>query len=130
MFFADLVFALAIALLLTAVFSVGFRQRQPWHNIWIFFFVIFLATWAGGVWMIPLAAPPWGANGLAFLFGGLMAALLLTALVPAGRSPLSLEAASQQADTEATIAIVWGLSVWLLILILVAAIAVGYVYAL
>lgn len=82
MFFIDLLFALVIALLLTAVFAAGFRRRGPWGIWWIFLLVIFLAAWAGGVWMTPFGPTLFDVYWLPFVFVGLVAALLLAAAAP------------------------------------------------
>lgn len=46
MFFADLLFALAIGLLLTAIFAGGIGRTTAWDDLMLFFLVIFLGGWA------------------------------------------------------------------------------------
>jgi peptidoglycan/LPS O-acetylase OafA/YrhL len=80
--FFEFFFAILIALLLTAVFAAGFR-RQGWGTALVFFFLIlFLATWAGGMWVVPFGPIAWGVPWVAYLFVGIVIALLITALIP------------------------------------------------
>jgi len=79
MFFMDLVFVLFLALILTLIFAVGFRRQSWGGGLILFFLVLFLATWAGGVWITPFGPVWWGISWLPFIFVGLVIALLLTA---------------------------------------------------
>jgi hypothetical protein len=78
-FVADVLFSLATALFLTVLFAVGFaRATVPlsyrwWLELAGFFALIFLSSWAGGVWLrkapaIGLAAPYVAAIAIATLF--------------------------------------------------------------
>ena len=59
MFLVDLLFALVVALVLTAIFAAVFRTTGPWNVWWIFALVVFLAAWAGGLWL-PFGPPLFG----------------------------------------------------------------------
>jgi len=61
MFWKHFLIALTTTLGLSAVFIAGFRKRGPWDNFLLFFAVVFLGSWAGGIWFSPLG-PPWGAS--------------------------------------------------------------------
>src|SRR4030042_6874616 len=40
-------FALSMALLFTAIFTLGFLRRGPRSSVLAFFLIVFLASWAG-----------------------------------------------------------------------------------
>ena len=76
MLLVELMTALAVALLLTAIFAVGLRSRGLWRNWLIFFGLVSLAAWAGGVWLPPIGPAVVGVYWMPFLFVGLVVALL------------------------------------------------------
>jgi hypothetical protein len=82
-FFVDLVAALFFGLLLTIIFTGGVR-RDLWANFFFFFLVVFLAAWAGGVWIGPVGPPFWGIYWVSFLIVGLFFALILAASMGPG----------------------------------------------
>jgi hypothetical protein len=85
MLLVQLLFVLVIAALLTAVFALGFRRREWDAGLLYFFFILFLATWAGGLWVGPYGSLLWGVPWATFLLVGVLPALLLTALIPLRR---------------------------------------------
>jgi len=128
MFFLDMVFALVIALLFTAIFTAGFRSRGPWGAWWVFLLVLFLATWAGGIWITPFGPPMFGVYWLPFVFVGLVFALLLTATVPAETRrlrPYTEETAEMVAEETAIAAI--GTVFWVLLVGLILVTILWYV---
>ncbi len=112
MFFIDILVALAIAVLLTALFVAVFRTTGPWAGFWIFLLVVFLASWAGGVWLTPFGPPIFGITWLPFLITGLFFALLLAAATPVypARKTTTPETAAE-AETAAAFSIFF----WVLI---------------
>jgi hypothetical protein len=127
MFFADLLLALAVALLLTAIFSAGFRNRGPWGAWWIFLLVVFLATWAGGLWLVPFGPTVFDVAWLPFLFVGLIAALLLAAAVPPARPPRTYGEAVAEARAEEAAVAAFSIFFWVLLVGLAVAVIVSYV---
>lgn len=124
MIFLDLFYVLVITLVLTAVFAFGFRKQRTWPVVLAFFVILFLATWAVGVWINPETAPP-GVSWVAYLIAGLLFALLLTVLIP-----LSRTAGGERANKsgEKAVAIVFfDLFFWILVIGLIAAIIARYV---
>jgi len=127
--FFEFFFAILIAILLTAVFAAGFR-RQNWGAALVFFFLIlFLATWAGGMWVVPFGPIAWGVPWVTYLFVGIVIALLLTALIPPverptypGREPGISE--PSQRDNTAVI----GLDIFMIVLMLALIIAIVAAY--
>jgi hypothetical protein len=82
MFLTDLLFVLIITMTLTALFTVGFRRHRTWPVLLGFFVILFMTTWAAGVWMTPIGSSLWGVPWLSFLIVGILFALLLTAIIP------------------------------------------------
>jgi hypothetical protein len=82
MFWKHLVMALIVSLGLSAIFIAiaGFRKGGPWNNFLPFFFVVFPASWAGGIWFSPLGPPIGDVYWLPYLIMGLIFALLLAAV--------------------------------------------------
>lgn len=128
-FFGHLLVALFFALLFTFIFAAGFRRRGPWASLVLFFVVIFLATWAGGIWLHPIGLPVWGVHWMAFLFVGLVISLVLAAAVPSRQEAPSIELVDpeqERADRRAALGAL-GVFFWVLIIALIVAIIARYV---
>lgn len=128
MFIADLLTALIIASLL--MLPLYFSGRVgPWNG-WLWFaLVLFLFTWAGGAWVGPYGPTLLGFTWLAFLFFGLIFALLMSSAVPPKRRrPKRQVAELTQAEKEeaAVAAMTLGLFFWVLVAGLVLALVVHY----
>ena len=95
----DFFFALAIAGIVTALFALLLGRRGPWASSPLFFLLIFLAAWAGGVWITPVGPSVWGLYWLPFLVVAVLFALLLAAVTPPERTPQSRIEAWEQAVT-------------------------------
>jgi hypothetical protein len=127
MFFFDLLFVLFWALILTFIFAVGFRRQSWGGGLVIFFLILFLATWAGGVWITPFGPLWWGVSWLPFIFVGIVIALLLTTTIrpdrvrPRERGGVDVES---RPDTETLVAL--DAFMWVLICGLLVAIIAGY----
>ncbi len=124
MIFLDLVYVLVITLVLTAVFAVGFRRQRTWPVVLVFFVILFLATWAAGVWVTPTAALH-GKSWVSYLIVGLLFAVLLTALIPLSRTIKNDQ--GKEAEEKAIAIVVFDLFFWILVIGLIAAIIVRYV---
>jgi len=127
--FSHLLIALLFAVLFTVIFAAGFRRRGPWASLVLFFMIIFLATWAGGIWLHPIGRPLWGVHWMAFLFVGLVIALLLAAAVPSRQEESSVELVDpkkEKADRKAALGAL-GVFFWVLIIALIVAIIARYV---
>ena len=127
MFFVDLLLALAVALLLSAIFSAVFHTRGPWGIWWIFLLVIFLATWAGGLWLTPFGPTVFDVTWLPFLFVGLIVTLLLTAVVPPAGPPRTYGEAVAEARAEEAAVAALSIFFWIMVISFVVVIVLGYV---
>jgi hypothetical protein len=126
MFIADFLFALAVGLLLTALFGAVFRTRGPGAAWWTFLLIVFLAAWAGGLWVRPFGPPLFGVTWLPFLLMGLFFALLLAAAIPVRPPRTRAEAIAQARAEEATVTAI-GVFFWILLIGLLVSILLGYV---
>jgi hypothetical protein len=127
MFWKDLITALIISLGLSAIFIAGFRKKGPWDNFLVFFAIIFLTSWAGGIWISPLGPPIGGVYWLPFLIIGLTFALLLAAVTsPFPRDTTVRLVEAGEKTPEKRKAMVLGVYFWLLIFALVIMIVTRY----
>lgn len=126
LFIADLLLALMIAILLTSLFGLLFRGLRKGSEIWIFFLILFLASWAGGIWLTPFGQPIFGVSWLSFLSIGLFTALVLTALIPPSRPQRMADTPKAQTGQEARAVFNVDIFFWVLLLGLFVAILVAY----
>lgn len=116
------------AILLTVIFAAGFRGTRSWDGLLLFFLIIFLATWAGGLWITPTGPLLFGISWLPAVFVGLLFALVLVALIPPQWTPRDYT--SSDVDTRSAGEVIvagFGMFFWLLLLFLILAIVFGYI---
>jgi hypothetical protein len=82
MFIIDVLFALLMAGIFTLIFAVAFRRPGPWSSVLAFFLVLFLASWAGGLWISPTGPAFIGIFWVPILLVALLVALLLASVGP------------------------------------------------
>lgn len=130
MVFVEFVFALVIsmlcaALLLPVTARSGFRLRHPDiepGSIFVTLLILFLATWAGGVWLVPIGPRIWGVAWGSFVVVGLIIALVIVAVSTVDeRPPMFGEPSIRRAR-------IVDLLLLLLLVLLVLAIVAGYAY--
>ena len=126
MVFSDLLFVLLITLVLTAIFVVGFRRQRTGQIIAMFFVILFLATWAVGLWIVPVGPKVFGVPWVSYLIAGLLMALLLTALVPLAKSRRAKDETTAESEEKTVAIAVFDLFFWILIIALIAAIILRY----
>ena len=115
---AVFIIAFIVGLLVTAVFAAGFRRRGPWGSVVWFFLVVFLAAWAGGLWMQSYGPTLWGLYWLPMLTLALLFGLLLAATTPpTSRRTAPLERAEFHEGKAAAVAV--GTFFWILIAVFV-----------
>lgn len=127
MVFSDLLLVLLVTLVLTAIFVVGFRRQRTGQIIAMFFIILFLATWAVGLWIVPLGPKFLGVSWVSYLIAGLLMALLLTALIPLAKSPGARDETTKEAEEKTVAIAVFDIFFWILIIGLIAAIILRYV---
>lgn len=121
----ELLFALLAALLVTAVFAVGFRRTGPWTPLWSYFLVIFMAVWAAALWLRPAGPALWGVYWVPLLFMALVVALVLAAAEPRVPPAPEIRPAAPEEPVRATGAVL-GMFFWFLLAALLLAILAGY----
>ena len=100
--------------------------------IWLFL-IIFLCTWAGGVWLRPFGPMLWGIHWLVFLLVGVVILLLLIIAIPAklprGRLETldMLERIEQEKELKEVAYITLSIFFWILLSVLVIAIILRYI---
>lgn len=122
----SLIYLFVIALIISAIFSYGFRTRGPWGSFWIFFIILFLGIWAADIWF-PEVGPYWGeVYWFPPLAIGILIALILAAATPPAERP-PREAARKEESTlpEGPGFVALGIFFWALLIILIAVVLIG-----
>jgi hypothetical protein len=123
-FLVDLMAALAVALLLTVVFAAGLGSSRLGPNWLIFFALVLLAAWAGGVWIPPVGPPVLGMYWVPFLFIGLVVAVLWAVT----HGPRRVRpAAPPRPEAEEEVGTTFSVLVWILMIGLAIAVLLAYV---
>ncbi len=133
MFVLEFVLAAVVAAVLTALSFLFTRRAGRRSGLLWLFLLLFLAAWAGGVWIRPLGPDVGGIHWLGFLLAGLIVALALVA-TGSPKAPHSrqetldlLEEMQQKKALEETAYITLSLFYWVLLIVLAAAVIGRYV---
>ena len=120
----EIVAALLMALIITVFFSGVLKHSGPWDAIWLVFITIFLASWAGYLWINPFGPMVMGVSIMPIFVVGLIFAFILAAVTtPKQRVVKDLEIKEEvPADTKVAI----GIFFWIVLILLVVAIITGY----
>ena len=128
-FVRDLAVALIAALVFTGALALswGLRRFAPASFVWPFL-VLFLAAWAGGVWIAPVGPRFWGGYFLPFL----AVAFVMAVLIAAAKNPLRerLRPASgpdERPDPTTIAALTISVFLWVVLFSLFGAIVTFYV---
>jgi hypothetical protein len=129
-------FELLIALLISVSVAVLFVPLLGWRRpggdegalmaFLFFFFLIFLAALAGGMWIRPVGPTAWGVSWLGYLMVALVVALLLAAVSPPKPRRERGLGGSRTAGGEATMPAGLGTFFWILMLLLLFVTAAAY----
>jgi len=111
--------ALLIAFLLCLLFVALSPERRPFRFLFWFFLIIFLSGWAGQLWIFPFGPLVWGVAFLPLIFIAVIVALLIIAISPP-MPPIKNDV------PENTSVFALGMFFWLLLVILIVSIIVGY----
>jgi hypothetical protein len=122
----DVLIALLVGILLTLIFTLGFRRRGPWSNILLFFLVVFLGTWTAGIWIPPVGPSLLGVFWLSPLMVGLILALLLAAAFPSAPRRRSREEIDLKPEVPSPVVVAVDVFFIVLLIVFAAVILVGY----
>ncbi len=114
--------AFLVSLLLTFIF-MALSGSGPWRAILIFFFIIFLVSWAEQLWVTPFGPTILGISFLPLVFVAVIFSFLIIAFSPPKKKPVDKNSADQ---AEAGSVFVIGMFFWFLIVILITSIVIGY----
>jgi Ca2+/Na+ antiporter len=134
MLILELLVALLVSLVLSAVFALATWKRGKRKGLVWLFLLIFFAIWAGGLWMRPFGPTFWGIHWLSFLLVGLVVALILAASQarpkPRGRNETIevLEKMRQKREAEQVAWITLTIFFWVLLFSLLSAIVFRYLF--
>jgi hypothetical protein len=125
--FIGIIYLVSLALLITLFFTVLLKNKGPWGNFWSFLIVILLAVFAADVWIGPVG-PYWFHEiyWVPPLAVGLIIALLLAATVPSPKTRNELELEARKPDPKEKVPVIYGIFFWLLFLVLLILITVGF----
>jgi hypothetical protein len=126
MFITPLLLALVLAFVFTLIFAALFRGQSWGAGIFFFFLILFLATWAGGLWLTPIGPLWWGVPWLSFFLVALIVGLLLAALTPDRRRRPYARSTEPPGRRQAETAIALDVFFWVLIVGLLIAIMARY----
>jgi hypothetical protein len=132
MFILEVIFAVCISLLLSGLFVLVTRNRSGKTGSLRLFLIIFLATWAGGIWLKPFGPSLWGIHWLGFLVAGLFVSIILVITTP-NRAPKGrretldiLEKVARNRELDQITYLTLGVFFWILLAFLIIAIISRY----
>lgn len=111
--------ALIVTLIVTFLFSIF--SKKTMRELWIFFLLIFLATWAGQLWILPFGPITRGISWLSLVFVAVFFAVFILALMPMVPADTKPEKSSEEGAFMAL-----GAFLWIILIILLISIALGY----
>jgi len=127
MFITGFLLAFLLAIILTLLLAVGFRGQAWGAGLAFFFLILFLATWAGGLWLTPVGPLMMGVPWMSFLLVALIVGLILAATTPSRYRRSEKPLAEGKPLPQAAIAV--DIFFWLLVAGLLIAIVARYVVA-
>ncbi|MCE5328038.1 MAG: hypothetical protein LLG01_16650 [Planctomycetaceae bacterium] len=118
--------AAILSMLLTLV--LGRRGPGPLMGFIFFYIMLFLATWAGGLWLGRIRPGEWQVNWLGYVLVSVVLWLILAAVLPRqGRKPRHADSATLPVvEPQATQQLALGVLFWLLVVVLLIIIALNY----
>lgn len=112
--------AIALAGVSVMILTTGLRLRSR-RSVWALFVVLFLTTWAGGIWAAPFGPPIGRIYWVPFTLIAILVAILLAAVLPP-EVHTQAEAVEREAEIEAGL----GVFFWVLVIALGVGIALRY----
>lgn len=131
MFWIDILLAFIVALVLSflLVAVLGWQRSDGGAVLASFLFVfalLFLATWAGAIWLEDFGPTAWGVFWLPFIIVGVVFMLVLAAAAPGWRRPRRRRQALQQAENAREAQVALDIFFWIAIIALIISILVYY----
>ena len=132
MLFTEFAISFVIALALSIGFVLLIRNRRRRQGFWWLFLLIWMATWAGGVWLRPFGPTIGGFRWFQFLTAGLvfvgLIALFIPKRPPHGRIETleKLVEMRQGKALEQATYVTLGALFWIILAVLIIAIIVRY----
>ncbi len=121
--FWEFIAFLIIAFLVTSIFFYGFKRGGPW-TFWVFLLMLFLAAWAGRLWITPIGPEWWGVAWVPLVSFVFIVGLLIAIATPRkDTTGKESKTGAGKPTGEATAA--FGIFFWSLIILLLAAIIAG-----
>jgi len=121
LFFSSLLLALLISLLFLPSYK---RRGFPLGLLAMFFMILFLVGLATQLWIVPFGPTYWGVSWFPLLFMLVIFTLLFAAPSPYQHRPPKVS----QAEKEETAAVSISLFIWILLIVLLVAIVIGFYY--
>lgn len=111
--------ALIVAFLIVLLFSIF--SKRPMSGLWIILLIIFLAAWSSQLWITPFGPVLLGIAWVPLFVVSLFFAFLIFAIIP----PISAPTTDASKGEEGA-AITLGLFFWIMLILLITSIFVGY----
>lgn len=128
MILIDFLFSFLIALVVSLVFFFIFRRKRLRIGLVLFFIIVFLFTWAGGIWLAPGGPTFRGIYWVPFLLIAVVISFLLATLIqPYYVEPRTSESRDLKESRKSEVFFISGLFFWILLFILGLAIIFHYV---
>jgi hypothetical protein len=114
--YSIILFALGITVITTGLVAAFFRH--PIKGLWMFAIIVFLATWAGQLWIPAVGPVSWGVSWVSILFMPIFFWVFILALIPPQRP--------NDAEEKKETSLAMGAFFWILLIALLAFIGSGY----
>ncbi|MFO7615409.1 MAG: hypothetical protein R6W71_12305 [Bacteroidales bacterium] len=127
MVYTTIILSILFAFIFALILGYGFSRRGPGPTggIFFIFLLIFMFTWAIGLWIEPIGPVRWGVPWLGYLLIAFFIALLIGALLPPSRPgpPVITKAEineeiRQDEKVTSAVQITFGVFFWLLVIAL------------
>lgn len=80
--YLGILFSLFFAVIITAIFSLAFKNTGPWGGFWVFFILMFFVSLGAGEWAAQRGPSAWGYYWAPGLLAAIIFALILAATSP------------------------------------------------
>jgi hypothetical protein len=117
MFIADMLVAFVFGFIFVWVVSSFFGFKGPWNSFLLFFLVVGLFAWAGGIWLVPFGPRYMGIGWLPILFMAFLAVLFFLAVSP--RKTTTIMASKEETESSKETYLAIDFFFWLFIICLV-----------